>query len=452
MMSGNSQLAAKGLGNLAYCGKLRFPALCEGFIEACSGYTCLFGYLGHAHGACSSIQGVDKLFRAALFCCILEKISDIFLCFQVFCRVKWSCFQWHGLFLQLFQQLFCFADILLLGGFIPSGKEKDNLTFSNGVIHTVSGAKEHAQLRKAGCYGLAVTKGANGQLVDPADNPGACSAVFNPVKPLVVLFCASQCVSHGDIVSSWIQIVKGEGACESETSSKLRKNESVTPYNNEQKTKDIEKISECAWFSVVGCRFAGGGAPCCAVPYSCLQGVVNPLTYGEQHSAKRNDLDGCIAYVLKGNGEREDEHGCGDDEHSLVPIVNDELRKRVGCHFGLLLVMIGGVWGYTPSYLEQAIFSKNLTNESTSGYDTRVAAKSAAGFESPKSTVDTATASFGGFFVSAAWCAFGRLCGELRARRFRRSGLSTRIVAHFAFESVEGRNISSFYGGAPCTK
>jgi len=96
---------------------------------------------------------------------------------------------------------------------------------------------------------------------------------------------------------------------------------------------------------------------------------------------------------------------------------------------------------------------KYLTQYDTMGYAPVVEAKSSTGFDSPNYSVDTSTTVFfGGFFVSAAWHLFGWLCGEPRARRFRVSGLSTRMAALFCLTAKWAEYSPILHGGALCTK
>jgi len=152
---------------------------------------------------------VDKIIRAPLFCSDLEKQPDIFRGFKVFSYVKWFRFKCHALFSQLFQKFFSFDDISLLGGLIATGKKKNYFTILNRIINALAGTKEHTKFKEIGAYCLMVSKRTFGHTVDAIKDSGKGQFVFYSIQPFIVLFCASQFVSHIYIVSIWIQKIKG---------------------------------------------------------------------------------------------------------------------------------------------------------------------------------------------------------------------------------------------------
>ena len=91
-----------------------------------------------------------------------------------------------------------------------------------------------------------------------------------------------------------------------------------------------------------------------------------------------------------------------------------------------------------------SVMDKKLTTASTLGYASPVAAKSATGFESLNENGGYRHCSnISGIFVSSAWLASGRSCGEPSGSLVCLfASLSTRTVALFAFESASGAFIN----------
>ena len=106
---------------------------------------------------------------------------------------------------------------------------------------------------------------------------------------------------------------------------------------DEDKTKDIEQVTKKLWFPVEICHFKAVVHGWPRQIESCVPRVVDPFADGKEDAAQGYELDCGVADSLQRDGQRQGKKKCAEYEHGLVPIVNNELRKRVSwLHFGLL--------------------------------------------------------------------------------------------------------------------
>ena len=212
---------------------------------------------------------------------------------------------------------------------------------------------------------------------------------------------------------------------------------------DEDKTKDIEQVTKKLWFPVEICHFKAVVHGWPRQIESCVPRVVDPFADGKEDAAQGYELDCGVADSLQRDGQRQGKKKCAEYEHGLVPIVNNELRKRVSwLHFGLLpgvccpflcgwrrgvgvslvtgllLLMISGLVtdNHTGSWLfistiKQMDIKKYLHAANVLGYASLVAGIPAIGICSPETKRTPRPLTFnGGFFVSEAWRSsfFGR--------------------------------------------
>jgi len=197
------------------------------------------------------------------------------------------------------------------------------------------------------------------------------------------------------------------------------------PQTDYQKAKDIKEIAQQGGLAIV----AGDGVavPCVEMsPHDgALQRVVYPFANGDKDSSEGDDLDGGVADSLHRDGQRQNEKKGAEYEHSLVPVVNNELRERVyGFHFDLLLGVVHAVFmrraarcwclagngtpaddgfrgSYWQSYREWVIFSTRAAFEKVLkiplpsachfDYTGPVTVNAVIGFDRPESKADAAT-------------------------------------------------------------
>jgi len=252
---------------------------------------------------------------------------------------------------------------------------------------------------------------------------------------------------------------------------------------DQDKTKDIKQVAQQLGLAVEVRHFQ---AVVDGWPRQIKAGmarVVDPFANRKEDAAQGDELDGGIADALQGDGQRQSEQKGAEYEHGLVPIVNNELRKRVsGLHFGLLLGVCGphycgwrrgagvslvtgllllmvyglvadnhtGSWSFI-STTKQVDVKKNLPSAAVVGYVSRVTGIPVTGICSPESIGGQKTAiSPYGLMVflcpNLSFAPFGRgWVGSLRARRvpFDRSANPLNL-SHFAFCSAMGGKVFSF--------
>ncbi len=137
--------------------ELRITAFRQGFVQARSRYSGLFGYFGHALGARGGVQGVDQVGRVACLRGFPQEFADVFVGFKTGCTVKFVGFNGHFLISKHFKDYSEFFNVFGLAAFVTD-RLLDHTAIKNRVINRDTAVEETAQFKQIIFDGFVVTE------------------------------------------------------------------------------------------------------------------------------------------------------------------------------------------------------------------------------------------------------------------------------------------------------